>query len=56
MTVLQLQQRSGEQERCVREGLQEVVGRLGKLQETSEKLTQQQETIESTLQELQNKT
>lgn len=50
--VMQLQQRSGEQERCVREGLQDMVGRLSKLLECTEELTQRQETIDSTLKEL----
>ena len=51
--MLQLQQRSGEQERSVREGLQEVAGKLGKLLEVSEQLSQRQETIDDTLKELQ---
>ena len=54
-TVLQLQQRSGEQERSVREGLQEVVGKLGRLLETSEQLSLRQEAIDDALKDLQRK-
>jgi hypothetical protein len=54
-TLLQLQQRSGEQERSVREGLQEVVGKLGRLLETSEELSLRQEAIEDALKQLQRK-
>ena len=54
-TLLQLQKRSGEQERCVREGLQDVAGKLNKLIECSEELTQRQETVDSALKELKNK-
>ena len=55
MAVVQLQQRSEEQERSLRKGLQEVVGRLGRLLESSEQQAERQEAIDSTLQELQNK-
>ena len=51
-SLLQLQQRSGEQEKCMREGLQDMAGRLNRLLECSEELTQRQE---STLKELKNK-
>ena len=54
-TVLQLQQRSGEQERSLREGLQEVVGKLGRLLETSEQLSLRQEAIDDALKDLQRK-
>lgn len=53
--VLQLQQRSGEQERSVREGLQEVVGKLGRLLESSEQLSLRQEAIDDALKEIQRK-
>ena len=49
--MLQLEQRSGEQERSLREGLREVMGRLGRLLETSEQLSLRQEAFEVTLKE-----
>lgn len=55
MTVLQLQQHTQEQDRCVREGLQDVLGRLGRLLERSEQQAERQEAIDTALQELQNK-
>ena len=54
-SVLQLQERSGEQERSVREGLQEVVGKLDRLLETSEQLSLRQEAIDDTLKDIQRK-
>ena len=54
-SVLQLQERSGEQERSVREGLQEVVVKLGRLLETSEQLSLRQEAIDDALKDIQRK-
>lgn len=51
--VLQLQHRSGEQERSVRDGLHEVASKLTRLLETSEQLTVKQEAMDDILQEIQ---
>ena len=52
VAVLQLQQRGQQQERAVREGLQDVVGRLTRLLESSEQQAERQEAMDTALKEL----